>query len=373
MSDNANGNATRLSYSAVNTYTTCGYKYYLRYKQKYKSKELRSALLFGSAIDGALNVLLQTKDVDKSYGEFENLWNSQYINKKYTSLQKNLDLLYADTDFDHELLHPSDIFTIMAMYNKLDVGTSYLPLYNVMAKDHKDKRLFEWNPAHREFFNFCNWISLYRKGMIMIRDYNLKILPRIKEVITVQKQNYIENTDGDKIVQYIDLVVRWEDNTIILFDNKTAARDYEKNAPSASPQLLGYFHGIKEIYGVQKIGFVVLNKIILKNRIKICSKCEHDGSGERFKTCNNVINGKRCNGDWNMDIKPECKIDVLINDVPPIGEELVMTAFDEANQAIKKEIWYRNLSACHGSYGPCEYLKVCWNNDTSDVVVENGN
>lgn len=361
---------TKLSYSAITTYTTCGYKYFLRYRNRFRGIVLPSPLAFGSAIDSALNTLLTTKDLVQALAEFEKSWSFQFFNKKYISLSKNLDMVYSTSDFDHELLTSDDTSKLNALYNKLDVGSDYLNLYNQLANAQKEGHLVQLDVPYREFYAYCNWLSLYRKGKIMVENYNQKIMPRIKEVLAVQKEHHIENQEGDKLTQHIDLIVRWENDSIVLFDNKTATKAYDQYSPSLSPQLLSYFHGLKSIYGLHQIGYIVLNKIILKNKTKICDVCGYDGSGERFRTCSSTPDGiTRCGGEWITSVNPECKIDVIVNNVPVAAENLVMTSFDEANQGIKKENWYRNLSACRSTYGPCEFEQVCWNNDTSQIVV----
>lgn len=144
---------------------------------------------------------------------------------------------------------------------------------------------------------------------------------------------------------------------------------YSEVSAGRSVQLLSYYVGCKEEYALQKVGYIVLNKNIVKNKIKICSVCEHNGSDENFKTCNNVVDGRRCKGAWNIDMYPQCTIQTIINDVEPNSEQLVAETFITAHDAIEQKHWYRNLSACDGGYGPCEYINVCWNRSLEGVVV----
>jgi len=353
---------TKLSYSAITTYTTCGHKYKLRYKDNLRGKYFHAALAFGSAIDLALNELLITKDLDKSYAAFDKAWAFQFVNKKYVSLSHFSDLVYAEADFDEELLKEEDLDSLNLEYIQPIKEFKYILALK------KDKGWSNIAKEQKEFYNYVNWLSMRRKGHIMLSSYNKKILPRIKEVLVVQKENYLDNGAGDKIVQYLDLIATWEDGRNILFDNKTSAKDYEPDQASRSPQLISYYFGAKKEYNLKGVGFFVLKKQMIKNRVKVCEKCGYDGSGGRHKTCDQEAAGKRCNGAWKETISPECYIQIIISDVAPAAQELVLSTFDTANEGIKAGNFYKNLSACRSGYGPCEYEKVCWKNDFSDVV-----
>lgn len=361
----------RLSFSAISTYTTCGEKYRLRYKQGLRSKFFHAALAYGSAVDLSLNKLLTTKDLAEAIKEFDKTWNAQYVNKKYVTLAKFPDLVYAESDYDEELLQEEDLDVLKAeLLNSENLGQDSSSSYFEKIKEKKSKIGWENVPdGEKEFYNYANWLCMRRKGHIMLESYNKKIMPQIKEVLAVQKEQYLENESGDKVVQYLDLIVEWNDGRRILMDNKTSAKDYEEDQASRSPQLISYFAGAKEEYKLDAVGFLVLKKQILKNKIKICSLCGNDGSGERHKTCasDNPDTGKRCNGTWNIKLNPECYIQVIINNVAPAAETLVLETFDEANSGIKNNVFHKNLGACKTGF-QCEYFKKCWQGDNSELV-----
>lgn len=353
----------QLSYSQISTYTTCGYKYYLRYEQNYRSQSISSPLIFGSAIDEALNVLLRTRDVFAALLEFEKMWNFQFINKVYTALSQNEYIVYKVADFDADLLTIDDTAKLSAVY------PNWLDTYKIIANAKKANIFLDTQQL--AFYAYANWLSLFRKGQLMLYAYNSKVMPFIKEVLAVQKEQHMTHEDGAHIIQHVDLIVKWIDDTHILFDNKTSSVPYSDVAAGRSVQLLSYFVGCKEEYALKKVGYLVLNKNIVKNKIKICTVCEHNGSLDKFKTCNNVVAGKRCRGAWNVDMSPECTIQIIINDVEEASETLVSETFVQAHNAIAQQHWYRNLSACEGTYGPCEYVNVCWKKDMAGVVVVN--
>lgn len=357
-----------LSFSAITTYTTCGQKYNLRYNRKLKPKYFHAALAFGSSIDVSLNELLLTKNLQKSKEVFEKSWNFQWVNKKYVSLSKYTEIVYAETDFDEELLKEEDISKLDEILKENNVDSTYLEAYSNILEEKKKKGWDNLNQNKKEFYNYCNWLSLLRKGHIMLDSYNKKVIPKINKVIAVQKEQYLENSDGDKVVQYLDAIVEWEDGRILLGDNKTSAKAYDEDSASRSPQLISYFHSSKEEYKLNAVAFWVLNKQIIKNRVKTCSKCGHDGTGARHKTCPSEVDRQRCNGAWIEKISPECFIQTIINNVSETAERLVMSTFDEANNGIKSKNFYKNLSACQQGSIRCEFMGLCWHNDMTEIV-----
>jgi len=352
----------KFSYSAINTYTQCGYKYKLRYRNKLKSKYLSGALAFGSAIDNALNVLLTTKDESKAKDEFLKHWNFQFINKVYTPLKDSELLVYAETDYDIDLLKEEDKEEL----NKLN--PLWQQEYSDILENKKSKGWENIPIEKKKFYNMMNWLSMRHKGLIMIHSYNKEIIPTIEEVIVVQKEQSLSNEDGDTLIQYLDLIAKLKDGRTILFDNKTSARDYDPDQALRSPQLISYYHSSKDEYKLDGIGFYVLKKNILKNKIKTCSVCGYDGTKGRARTCDDVQGGIRCSGEWDIKINPKCYIQTIINEVPPSAEDLVIEAFDSAAENIKKENFYKNLSACKNGPIICEYYNHCWWNKNDDVI-----
>lgn len=356
---------SNLSYTSINTYATCGQKYKLRYRDNLRSKYFHAALAFGSAIDASLNMLLTTKDLDKANKEFDKSWNFQWVNKKYVSVPKYTEIVYAEADYDAELLDENDFIKLEAL--RYELSTPTLNYENIL----QEKKKIGWDNLSvekKQVFNYSNWLSLRHKGLIMLESYSKKILPRIKEVLAVQKETFLENDAGDKIVQYLDLIVTWEDGRNILFDNKTSSRDYDNDQAARSPQLISYYSGAKAQYKLDSVGFIVLKKNINKNKIKICSSCGFDGSRNKNRTCNNTIGKKRCNAPWKITIDPECYMQVIINDVTATAENLVLDSFHEANEGIKKEHFYKNLSACKSGPIVCEFYNLCWFGNRDEVV-----
>lgn len=373
----------RLSHSAASMYQTCGYKYKLHYKDKLRSKYTSAALLFGSALDKALDAMLKdhnTLEYDQLLQKYQNIfnihWREAEINGVKQELISNVDIVYAASDLDFKLLGDKDylylIGLIMDVYR--GAGTLKEPTVEAVQEFYKallnKKETSGWenmSEPERQFYNHLNWMSLARKGYMMILAYHNQIMPKIKRVLTAQEKISVTNDTGDEIIGFVDFVAEWEDGRIVVFDNKTSARDYEADAVLKSPQLTLYTHALESKYGTRHAGFVVLKKTIRKDVEKKCAECGTITNNNRLKTCGETLNGKRCGGNFQEVIKPSVDIQVLINEVPEQVENLVMENYMEINHAIKQEVYTRNLNACDSPF-PCPFKNVCWKNSMKDVI-----
>ena len=351
----------KISYSKIRSWSECGRKYELHYKHHLRSKFFHAALAFGSAIDKSLNTLLETRDVEKARAEFDKQWAYQYVNSKNVRLVDFVDLVYAETDFDGDLLLEEDWQQVG--------GKEVLVELDRIRTEKKEKGLKNLDINDRLLLNKCNWLCLRRKGYIMLHSYNEKIMPHIREVKAVQYETFLNSDAGDQIQQFVDLIVEWEDGSIILFDNKTSARKYEEGSAAISQQLISYYYQCKEQFNIGAIGYIVLNKHINKNKDKFCTKCGKKSDNNRVKTCAIEVDGVRCGGEFREELRPECFIQVIVDQVSDNAVDLVLSTFDEANHGIKNEMYYKNLLACKNGPIVCEYFGLCWHGDDSDLVV----
>lgn len=352
----------KLSYSQVTTYAECGQKWKYHYKDKLRPKSQSAALLFGSALDRAVAQMLKPQDATDPKEAFKKAWSYAEVNKRLTKLDTCADIVYADADCDLELLKAEDIAELKALDSnwedtfktivegKASVGWKFLP---------DDKK---------SFYNKVVWHSLYRKGLILLHGFEKQILPNIEEVLSVQEEIGLDN-ESDEVIGFIDFVVRYKGyDSPVIVDLKTASRAYDKDAVLTSPQLATYLHAVSGKYKTRYAGYIVLNKQVNKNKEKTCTTCDQDGSGSRAKTCDKVIDGERCSGEWSVKIKPTAFIQVLIDKIPVRTEELVLENLDAINESMHKEIVHRNFNACI-KYGKikCPFYGICWENNFSEV------
>lgn len=376
-------NPIKLSQSGMNQFMQCARKYQYHYINKYREKTTSAALLWGSAIDEALNVMLKDhakRRVDYLCQEYDNVflskWRKAAINKKEIDLVNSELVVYAASDFDADLIPDADINAIIALcgigsiYESLAPARNRNELVDIIGSIKKQKEAKGWEnltSAQRQFYNHMNWLSLAVKGKLLLRQYIKQILPQITKVLAVQKQITLHNADGDEITGFVDAVVEWVDGRVVVIDNKTAAREYDWDAVLKSTQLALYVHALYDEFKTRTAGYIVMRKGILKNKTKQCSKCNHDGTGSRAKTCDNELDGKRCGGAWNETIAPEAEINILINDIPERLEEIVLENLADTTYLIKQGIFPRSLNACHSPF-PCPYVGLCFQNTMDGLV-----
>ncbi len=366
----------KLSHTSVKMYSECSKKYFLWYQKNKRPKVTHGALLFGNAVDKALNLLLETKDLDAATALFKKTFTDGEINRVPTFLPYSPLVVYGATDFDGELLAQEDIEAFQTYASGLGIFPDELSPKDIVIEDEvaallevKKQHGFDYlTPEKKSILAYAHWLSMYRKGEIMLKSYSEKILPKIKQVLAIQKKSSIVNPHGDEITIYLDLIVELHDGTRWLLDNKTTVMEYTEFSPQQSQQLILYYHSEKDEYGLDGVGFIPIYKTILKNRTKICSSCHKDGSGQRHKTCDAEIDGKRCNAAWYEAIKPEARIEMLLNKVPEAAESLVIETFDAAAEGIKAGSFGPNLSACKMGTILCPFYNLCWKGSEDDLT-----
>jgi hypothetical protein len=299
----------KLSHSSVSIYSECGKKYKLHYIDRIRAKDEKSALYFGKCLDNAFNELLAGKDLALAQANFEIEWTKAL----------EMDIKYSKSDVDEDLL-----------------AWVELPI---------NKK----QPA---------WATLRLKGALLVKAYHDQVLPKIKKVIAVQKPVSIKNAEGDEVAGFLDLIVEWEDGKTYLMDNKSSSVPYTPTSAKESQQLVLYYHMEKDTYKLDGVGFIVLSKKIIKNKLKTCTKCGNETTG-REKTCTRLENGVRCNGEFSISFNPEVEVQFIINEVDEAAEDRCIEVFDKTNEGLLNEKFDPNWQACIGKYGKCTYFDYC--------------
>lgn len=338
----------RLSHSQVSKYTMCPKSYEYHYIKRLRPKLNPASLIFGSALDSGLNELLLPTGRTP-----EEVFIETFTSVNGVSVKDNINYTYAASDFDGELLPE---------LSDEDAATMSI------LKEKKTKYGLEGlTEEERVFFNGWHWESLKVKGLLMLQAYRTKVLPLIEKVIAVQVPIDLTNGD-DSITGFIDFIAEIKGHGTCLLDNKTSSIEYAKDSVIVSPQLALYKHAVQHLYPINKAGYVVMRKQVVKNRNKICSKCGYDGSAARHTTCPNTIEGKRCGGSWNETISPDINIQIILDEIPTKTENLVLDNYDVVNHAIKSGIFPRNLHTCNNVFGgQCPYYKLCYKDSTEGL------
>lgn len=363
---------TKLSHSKISKYLLCPKSYKYHYIDKLKPITHSGALYFGSAIDKALNELLMP-----TLGQSpEDIFLAEFSKDDRKS---DINVVYANSDFDEDLMTSDDYHQVDTLLKSMGVSLSHkmiLVEFKKLKSQKMNEGLDSFNDNQKSFYNLMNYLSMVRKGLLMIRDYRIKILPTIKKVIDVQIEINHKLNEETVINGFVDFIALTNDDKLVLFDNKTSGIAYESDAVLNSPQLALYKEAVNKMYpdlNIEYAGFIVMRKNIAKNTIKTCVSCGHIGEG-RHKTCDNIISDKRCGADWEEVIKPETNFQVLIDKIPQMYKDIVIDNYKDVNDGIKKEVFPRNLSRCQDTYGgDCVYRRYCMYGDKKGLKIEEAN
>jgi hypothetical protein len=383
----------KLSNSSINTFTTCGHSYKLKYVEKYRSLYTGSALFFGSAIDESLNYMLLNKSdknvLKDTINVFETHWTTNIDRDgNKTSMPKNPYIKYSKYDFDTDLIEKDDWIALYAetkIYNKTN-GTdikSPLEVKNYIETQIKILSFEELSESDRSFYNYCNWIAIRNKGTILLTEYYNQLLPHISEVLDVQKNFELTDDNGDQLTGIIDFICKLKDGTVVIADNKTASFMYEEDSVRTSTQLSMYVKAINILNGdnsnyghINSAAYFVMSKKLIKDITKICKSCGHIGEGSH-KTCDNIISGEltgpgttkdmRCNGEWEKTKKFTVETQLIVDKVSEVVQDMILENASNVKTMIENKVFIKNFNACHGKFGKCEYYEKCYSGSDKNL------
>jgi hypothetical protein len=344
----------KLSHSSYGRYVTCPKSFELHYIQKLRPISGPSHLIFGSAIDAGLNAMVSGKDEPSPISEFDRVMTD--------GLSQPIE--FHASDYDRELIDEETRRLLREECSQI-AGIPIEP--DSVAHALIGRSPGSLSSKQRQVLSKLCFASMRAKAILIFEAYKTKVLPQIKKVVSSQKEIRWTDKHGNDFVGVLDLVIDLEGHGEIPADNKTASRPYEQDSVSRSTQLALY----SKVTGKDKAAFIVMDKTIRKNRIKICSVCGHDGSGGRHKTCDSEKTGSRCGGEWNESIRPEASIQIIVDNVSAKVQDLTLEALSETAQVIKAGYFPRNLNACDNQYGrPCPYREYCWRGDSTGLRTE---
>lgn len=285
----------QLSYSASEKYQTSPRAYYFHYILRIRQAGIGSALLFGNAIDGALNQLLVPVGDTSAEDLFIDLWSQQEINGEKRDLAVATDIKYSKADLDPDILTEED---------KIDIAAGLNP----------------------------SWVSLQRKGLMIIAAYREQVMPHIKRVIAVQKHITLSNATGDTFVGFVDMICEWEDGRILIVDHKTSSIKYAADSVKTSKQLATYVEACKQDLHVDGAAYIVLPKKFRKYK------------------------------------EPRVPIEVIFGE---ISEDLIENTFQEYDRTlagIKAEEFPCLAPQCNMPWGDCCYKNLCVFGDMTGLI-----
>lgn len=205
----------KFSNTKIDLFNTCGIKYKFRYLDNLKGDYTASPLLFGSAIDNALNYILE--------GFNDKTWTIERAREIFIDYMNTWD-----------------------GSNRLDFFKSEVP----------ESLKNDWDATNREHQELV-WDNIVKRGLACLDVYVAEILPQFKRVVSVQNKGSLFNEEGDEFVFILDFIVEMQDGRVVLMDNKTSSAQYPKNKVVTSQQLSLYIESHPE---VQYAGYCVLIK-----------------------------------------------------------------------------------------------------------------
>lgn len=367
--------SVKTSHSQNSTYIACPQHWDLSYNKGYANPIEGSSTYFGSAVDAAVGDMLDGKqDWLKT---FYDRWNKSWSFGKSTQIFDNPDIIYGHKDFDQHVLEPKD-------YPQLETWAKQLGLIAHAATPSPDDLVdlyklcseIKRNPYKNltqdqlTFFNRSSWLSMKRKGKVLLTAFNTQFYPKVRKVLATQQRATIKDAaTGDAITGFIDMVLEIDGyDKPIIFDLKTAGMPYDQEDIDLTQQLTLYSAMKGAEYNTDLVGFVVLCKNIPKKTVSTCASCGHTKTG-RHKTCDNVINGTRCNGNWSEIVTPEPVVQVLIEKKTQQQVQSLLWDIGNIIFAMKNGIVYKNTNKCNDWYGgPCPFYNACHKGDYSGLV-----
>jgi hypothetical protein len=337
---------------------------------KYKTAEIGGSLLYGSAIDAAVMDLLDGKLDWKQ--KFYDRWKVGYVDSKAIDVFDNPDVVFANADFDALVLEENDLILMKSWIKELgleSLGSNPVNVFKEVLKIKKNP--YKQNKANElAYFRRASWVALNRKGGILLDAFKEQFYPLIEEVLATQVHGSLTDpTTGDSISGYIDFIVRVKGySSPIIIDLKTAAQEYSLEQAKKSEQLSTYLILKGQEYSTSLVGYVVLIKNIPKEVESYCEICNNK-KNSKHKTCDNLVNGKRCGGAWLSKTILKPKVQFLVESRDQFALESLLQDYGSTLLAMKNDIHYRASEQCSNWFGkPCIYEKLCWEGKTDGLI-----
>lgn len=292
----------KVSYSKLEKYEQCGQKYDLHYNKKLRpASDISSALFFGTKLgmvlqEYCLRKKKNLKDEEHSlafqdpHAKWDNLWLTvEHLNKTY-ALPNSKIVSYFKSDFQFEILTEEDLTLIDQLFTQSGYSRHDLGIEDILERI---------NPIPK---NILYWVSLKRKGHMLIDRFITEIFPNVLEVFYIEKAVSLmseaeEGQESDEYEGFIDMICSYsfEDGVkTTIFDFKTSSTPYPMSKLDQSRQLILY----DSVENVGHVGYLVAVKKIsvgprtgIKARWQVLSRdaADHDKILEKMgETISNI-------------------------------------------------------------------------------------
>lgn len=232
----------RLSHTQVSKYLECPRKWKHYYLDKIRPEGIGSALFFGISLDEAFNrLLLEKKEHFKNDEHFDfYLTAKEIFDFSMKPFAKNENCEYFKSDLDLNLLQTKDIEKIINYAEELGFD-EFFKIPDII--NYTYERKFKVDRDTKKLFNYINWLSLVRKGHIMLKAYEKNILPQIYKVFDIQRNIELKNNEtGDSYIGKIDFIASFNDDPEVEYicDNKTSSKPFKLDDVLNHSQLASY-------------------------------------------------------------------------------------------------------------------------------------
>lgn len=238
--------AIRLSHTQVSKYLECPRKWKHHYIDRIRPDGLGSALFLGIALDEAFNrLLLDKKEYFKNDEHFdlyftaEQIFDFTFRKMNGQDLPKNINCQYFKSDLSLELLTPSDLLQIEQYAEELGYD-EFFKITDLV--NHVYDKKMQVPADDVKIFNFINWLSLRRKGLLLVDVYRKNIMPQIAKVTEIQKNiNMVNPVTKDSYIGKIDWMGYFVgDDKEYVVDNKSSSKPFKLADVQGHNQLSGY-------------------------------------------------------------------------------------------------------------------------------------
>ena len=246
-----------LSNSQINTYTDCPKKWWLDKQKRLRPNYKGSALLFGSAIDAAVEHILLKKGGSFHQVFLDNMNNFEVNGKEKNVTNNLLDIRFSAGGIDESLVEQGAVDEFCA---DIEIDSLEKSEFLEYCKQ-KRKRRSPLEKTEQKLYNFIALESLLQKGLMMLDVLDEWIQANVEEVHSVQKKIDIENMEGDHFIGYLDFVVTMKSGKKVLIDLKTSSNTtkyYPPESASESRQLGIY----AQEEGIRDVAYLVVDKKI---------------------------------------------------------------------------------------------------------------
>lgn len=324
----------KLSNSSIDLFLLCPFKWKQHYIDKIRSTNISSPLFFGSAVDAACSILLLSKKKNLTEEEkilvtknpfdvFKEKMEIVEINGEKVNISASTRASYFSKDWDNEFIFHEDLKKINELSSN-PFELQYDQLQDFKEECQKTLKAGQELPTDLTIlYNYISWTSLVNKGIYLIQCYIDYILPRIKEVISLQEEVRLTGEEEDYISGFIDLTCIWEDDILYVLDNKTSSAKYPQSKLDESQQLSIY----SEYKQNRFVGYIVMQKKKMK--------------------------------------KPEDQIQILMG---KLSEETVDKTFDRIGDVayqISEGNFEKNMKNCNMYFTKCCYYDRCHGDENS--------